>query len=627
MFESQRSLVSNRFPMWKYLVLITAVVLGLTYAMPNLFGEDPAIQVSPAQVGQFNQQTTERIEQTLSQAGLVPKVLEFDGQQYLIRFDDVESQLRANDLIREEFGRQAIVALNLAPATPNWLRALGGQPMYLGLDLRGGVHFLMDVDMDAAVEGAYRRFDDEIRVLLRDARIRYQTVDYANETLSVLFRTPDARDQGFNLLNREYRNELEVRSVDVEGQPLVELRLSSSVIAETKRFALQQNITTLRNRINELGVAEPIIQQQGERRIVVQLPGVQDTARAKEILGATATLEFRLVDERADVDRAVRTGVVPSNAQLYQFRDGRPILLQRSIIVSGESVINAQSGIDAQQGSPQVSVTLDSAGGRRMLATTRDNIGNRMAVVFIESRVETVERDGELVRERIVTRDVINAAVIRDQFANRFQITGISSSQEAQNLALLLRAGALAAPMEIVEERTVGPSLGQDNIDQGLMSVIVGFVLVLIIMAWRYKTFGMIANIALTLNLVLIVAVLSLMQATLTLPGIAGIVLTVGMAVDANVLIFERIKEELKNSSIQTAIHAGYEKAFITIADANITTLIAAIVLFSFGTGPIKGFAITLTIGIITSMFTAIVGTRALVNMLYGNKPVKKLSI
>lgn len=627
MFESQRNLISNRFPVWKYLVLIIAVVLGFTYAMPNLFGDDPAVQVSPAQVGQFNQQTTEQIETTLAQAGLVPKSMVFDGQQYLIRFDDVETQLRANDLIRETFGRQAIVALNLAPATPNWLRSLGGQPMYLGLDLRGGVHFLMDVDMDAAVEGAYRRFDDEIRVLLRDARIRYQTIDYQTETLRVVFRTPDARDEGFSLLSREYRNELESRSLDEEGQALIELRLSSSVIAETKKFALQQNITTLRNRINELGVAEPIIQQQGERRIVVQLPGVQDTARAKEILGATATLEFRLVDERGDAERAVRTGVVPPNSQLYTFRDGRPILLQRSIIVSGESVINAQSGIDAQQGSPQVSVTLDSAGGRRMLATTRDNIGNRMAVVFIESRIETVERDGEMVRERIVTRDVINAAVIRDQFANRFQITGISSSQEAQNLALLLRAGALAAPMEIVEERTVGPSLGQDNIDQGLMSVIIGFILVLIIMAWRYKTFGLIANVALTLNLVLIVAVLSLMQATLTLPGIAGIVLTVGMAVDANVLIFERIKEELKNSSIQTAIHAGYEKAFITIADANITTLLAAIVLFSFGTGPIKGFAITLTIGIITSMFTAILGTRAIVNMLYGNKPVKKLSI
>jgi preprotein translocase subunit SecD len=333
------------------------------------------------------------------------------------------------------------------------------------------------------------------------------------------------------------------------------------------------------------------------------------------------------VDERGDAERAQRTGAVPPASLLYQFRDGRPILLQRSIIVSGESVINAQSGIDAQQGSPQVSVTLDGAGGRRMLETTKDNIGNRMAVVFIESRVDTVEENGELVKKRIVTRDVINAAVIRDQFANRFQITGLSSSHEAQNLALLLRAGALAAPMEIVEERTVGPSLGQDNIDQGLLSVIVGFILVLILMAWRYKTFGMIANLALTLNLVLIVAVLSLMQATLTLPGIAGIVLTVGMAVDANVLIFERIREELKSGSIQTAIHAGYEQAFITIADANITTLIAAIVLFSFGTGPIKGFAITLTIGIITSMFTAILGTRALVNWLYGNKRVQKLSI
>jgi preprotein translocase subunit SecD len=399
------------------------------------------------------------------------------------------------------------------------------------------------------------------------------------------------------------------------------------VIAETKKFALQQNITTLRNRINELGVAEPVIQQQGERRIVVQLPGVQDTARAKEILGATATLEFRLVDERGDAERAARTGVAPGQSQLYYFRDGRPILLQRSVIVSGDSVINAQSGIDSQAGSSQVSVTLDSAGGRRMLATTKENVGNRMAVVFIESRIDTVMENGQEVKKRIVTRDVINAAVIRDQFANRFQITGLDNMQEAQNLALLLRAGALAAPMEIIEERTVGPSLGQDNIDQGLMSVIVGFILVLILMAWRYKTFGMIANLALSLNLVLIVAVLSLMQATLTLPGIAGIVLTVGMAVDANVLIFERIRDELKNSSIQTAIHAGYEKAFLTIADSNITTLLAALLLFSFGTGPIKGFAITLAIGIITSMFTAILGTRALVNWLYGNKRVEKLSI
>lgn len=627
MFESQRNIINNRFPAWKYLLLITVVVLGLTYSMPNLFGDDPAVQVSPIQAGQFDQNTTEAIEARLTEAGLVPKTLEFDGNQYLLRFGDVEAQLQANDVLRELFERQAVVALNLAPATPTWLRSLGGQPMYLGLDLRGGVHFLMDVDMDSAVEGAYRRYNDEIRNLLRDARVRYQSVDYQDETLRVLFRGADARDQGLVELEKEYSNEMQILSVDENAQASVSLRLSDSVIAETKKFALQQNITTLRNRINELGVAEPVIQQQGERRIVVQLPGVQDTARAKEILGATATLEFRLVDERGDAERAQRTGVAPGQSQLYQFRDGRPILLQRSVIVTGDSVINAQSGIDAQAGSSQVSVTLDGAGGRRMLDITRENIGNRMAVVFIESRVDTVEENGETVKKRVVTRDVINAAVIRDQFANRFQITGLDSSQEAQNLALLLRAGALAAPMEIVEERTVGPSLGQDNIDQGLMSVVVGFILVLILMAWRYKTFGMIANMALVLNLVLIVAVLSLMQATLTLPGIAGIVLTVGMAVDANVLIFERIREELKNSSIQTAIHSGYEKAFITIADANITTLLAAIVLFSFGTGPIKGFAITLTIGIITSMFTAILGTRAIVNWIYGNKRVSKLSI
>ncbi|MBE0494223.1 MAG: protein translocase subunit SecD [Thiomicrospira sp.] len=627
MFESQRNIINNRFPAWKYLLLITVVVLGLTYSMPNLFGDDPAVQISPVQVGQFDQHTTQAIEARLTEAGLVPKTLEFDGNQYLLRFSDVEAQLQANDVLRELFERQAVVALNLAPATPAWLRALGGQPMYLGLDLRGGVHFLMDVDMDAAVEGAYRRYNDEIRNLLRDARVRYQSVDYQDETLRVVFRGVDARDQGLVELEKEYANELQIQSFDDNDQAVISLRLSNSVIAETKKFALQQNITTLRNRINELGVAEPVIQQQGDRRIVVQLPGVQDTARAKEILGATATLEFRLVDERGDAERAQRTGVAPGQSQLYQFRDGRPILLQRSVIVTGDSVINAQSGIDAQAGSSQVSVTLDGAGGRRMLETTRGNIGNRMAVVFIESRIDTVEENGEMVKKRVVTRDVINAAVIRDQFANRFQITGLASSQEAQNLSLLLRAGALAAPMEIVEERTVGPSLGQDNIDQGLMSVLVGFILVLIIMGFRYKTFGMIANMALVLNLVLIVAVLSLMQATLTLPGIAGIVLTVGMAVDANVLIFERIREELKNSSIQTAIHAGYEKAFITIADANITTLLAAIVLFSFGTGPIKGFAITLTIGIITSMFTAILGTRAIVNWIYGNKRVSKLSI
>ncbi|MBN2866388.1 MAG: protein translocase subunit SecD, partial [Thiotrichales bacterium] len=343
--------------------------------------------------------------------------------------------------------------------------------------------------------------------------------------------------------------------------------------------------------------------------------------------GATATLEFRLVEEKGDPYKAQKTGYAPNGSEVYQFRDGRPILLQRRIIISGENVINAQSGIESQSGTPEVSITLDGVGGRKMMAVTKENIGNRMAVVFIENRTETTEINGEKVKKRITTQDVINAATIRGQFSTRFQITGLDSPQEAQDLALLLRAGALAAPMEIVEERTIGPSLGKDNIEQGFMSVVVGFILVLILMVWRYKTFGMIANLALTLNLVLIFAVLSLLQATLTMPGIAGIVLTVGMAVDANVLIFERIREELRTSSIQSAIYAGYEKAFVTIADANITTLLAAIVLFSFGTGPIKGFAITLSIGIITSMFTAILGTRAIVNHLYGNKPVKKLSI
>jgi len=479
--------------------------------------------------------------------------------------------------------------------------------------------------MEAVVEKTYLRYVDEIKGSFREAKIRYLSLEYDTDHLLVKFRGDTIPETAEAVLNKQFPGESTL--TPVENDAAWVLRLLPITLKEAKTYALKQNITTLRNRINELGVAEPVIQQQGDRRIVVQLPGVQDTAKAKEILGATATLEFRLVDEKGDAYRAEQTGYAPNGARLYHFRDGRPILLKRSIIVSDDNVINAQAGISSDSGSAEVNVTLDGVGGRKMLATTKENVGNRMAVVYIENRVETIEVKGELVKKRTTTKDVINAAVIRGQFANRFQITGLDSPQEAQDLSLLLRAGALAAPMEIIEERTVGPSLGQDNIDQGFMSVVVGFILVLIAMAWRYKTLGMIANIALTLNLVLIVAILSLLQATLTLPGIAGIVLTVGMAVDADVLIFERIREELKLSSIQTAIHAGYEKAFVTIADANITTLLAALVLFSFGTGPIKGFAITLSIGIITSMFTAILGTRAVVNLLYGNKPVEKLSI
>ncbi|AZR81986.1 protein translocase subunit SecD [Thiomicrospira sp. S5] len=625
MFESRQKVISNQYPAWKYLLLLVVIVLGLIYAAPNLFGDDPAVQVSPAKSVQFDASTEKTIESTLAKADLEPKSLKYQNGQFLIRFHNADDQLKAKSVLKDVLGRQAVVALNLAPATPEFLRAMGAQPMYLGLDLRGGVHFLMDVDMEAAIEKNYNRYVDEIKATFRKERIRYLGVEYQQDHLMAKFRDAASVEAADKALQEAYPAQFNL--IQKPDEHALEIRLLPKTLEEARTYALKQNITTLRNRINELGVAEPVIQQQGDRRIVVQLPGVQDTAKAKEILGATATLEFRLVEEKGDAARAEKTGYAPNGSRLYHFRNGRPILLKRSVIVTGDNVINAQSGIDPESGSPEVTVTLDGVGGRKMLATTKENIGNRMAVVFIENRIDTIEKGDETIKKRVTTKDVINAAVIRGQFANRFQITGLDSPQEAQDLALLLRAGALAAPMEIVEERTVGPSLGQDNIDQGMMSVVVGFLLVLVVMVWRYKVFGMIANVALTLNLVLIVAVLSLLQATLTLPGIAGIVLTVGMAVDANVLIFERIREELRNSSVQSAIHAGYEKAFVTIADANITTLLAAVVLFSFGTGPIKGFAITLSIGIITSMFTAILGTRALVNALYGNKPVEKLSV
>ncbi|WP_319380047.1 protein translocase subunit SecD [Thiomicrorhabdus sp.] len=627
MFQTQQKLITNQYPAWKYLLLVVMTVIGILYAMPNLFGDDPAVQISPVKSVVFNTETEKQVQQVLQNAQLDVKSNVFENGKFLIRFHNTEDQLKAKSLLKETLGRQAVVALNLAPATPGWLQSLGAQPMYLGLDLRGGVHFLMDVDMEAAERKAYERYVDEVKAALRDAKVRYLSVEVEKGVLEAKFRDVDTEKAGLQALTEQYSDTFVLSSVEDAAAPKVSMRLTDQTVADIKKYALQQNITTLRNRINELGVAEPVIQQQGDRRIVVQLPGVQDTARAKEILGATATLEFRLVEEKGDPYQAEKTGYAPNASLLYHFRNGTPILLQRRIIVSGENVVNAQSGIDPQQGSSMVSVTLDGAGGRKMLATTKENVGNRMAVVYIENRVETQEENGQKIKKRFTTKDVINAAVIRGQFADRFQITGLDSPQEAQDLALLLRAGALAAPMEIVEERTVGPSLGQDNIDQGFMSVVVGFILVLILMGWRYKLFGLVANVALTLNLVIIIAILSMLQATLTLPGIAGIVLTVGMAVDANVLIFERIREELKNSSVQSAIYAGYEKAFVTIADANITTLLAAIVLFSFGTGPIKGFAITLSIGILTSMFTAILGTRAIINVMYGNKRVEKLSI
>lgn len=610
----------NRYPAWKYLLLIVVLTMGALYAAPNLFGDDPAVQVSSARGFELDPSLTGVATDAIAADGLEAKDVAFDPERLLMRFDNSEQQLRAADALREDLGDGYVVALNLAPATPDWLEALGAEPMVLGLDLQGGVHFLMEVDMDAARDVRLEAFVDDVRNLLRDERIRYRSVRREGQALIAELRTDEDRQQALQTLAQELP-ELELTAV--EGGETFNIRgtVLPEVMTEMQQNALQQNITTLRNRVNELGVAEPIIQQQGADRIVVQLPGVQDTAEAKRILGATATLEYRAVDEENDPFEAQRTGRVPPQSRLYFDRQGNPILLSRRTIATGDELLNAAAGFEQTTGSPMVSVTLDAAGARRMLDFTTENVGNRMAVVFIEQRPETRIVDGEEVRENRRVEEVISVAVVREPFGRRFQTTGLDGSREASQLALLLRAGALAAPVEIIEERTVGPSLGRDNIDQGFRSVIIGFVLVLVLMAIYYRVFGLVANLALTANLVLIVAGLSMLGATLTLPGIAGIVLTVGMAVDANVLIFERIKEELHlGNSPQSSIRAGYEKAFSTIADANVTTLIAALVLFMFGTGPVKGFAVTLSIGIVTSMFTAIVGTRAVINLIYGRK-------
>ncbi|HSH28893.1 MAG TPA: protein translocase subunit SecD [Thiohalobacter sp.] len=619
----------NRYPLWKYLLILVIALIGLVYALPNLYGEDPAIQISADRTEQVDAAIADRVQTTLRGAGIEPRSVELQEERLLVRFNRTEEQLEAADLVQAALGGDFVVALNLASAEPEWLTALNAKPMYLGLDLRGGVHFLLEVDMEAAVAQAEQRYVDDFRSFLRrlDDPIRYITIGRKDGAIVARFRTAGEQQAALRQLEGEFGDldfAAETRGEDYQ----VVARLPEAQLREIRNFALQQNITTLRNRVNELGVAEPVIQQQGDRRIVVQLPGVQDTARAKEILGATATLEFRLVDEKHDPYDAAETGRAPIGTELYRTRDGQPVLLERRVIVTGDRITNASSGFDQDTGGSAVFITLDGAGANQMQAATRDNIGRPMAVLFIENKVDTREVDGELVKEKRTIKEVINIATIRDQLSRRFQITGLDSTNEARDLALLLRAGALAAPIEIIEERTVGPSMGRENVEQGQLSVLIGFIAVLIFMAIYYKAFGLVANVALTLNLVLIVAVLSMLQATLTLPGIAGIVLTVGMAVDANVLIFERIREEIRNgNSPQSSIHSGYEKAFSTIADANITTLIAAIVLFSFGTGPVKGFAVTLSIGIVTSMFTAIMGTRALINLVYGGRRLQKLSI
>jgi len=614
----------NHYAGWKNALIVFFLFISTLYAIPNLYGSDLAIQITGTGDYVVQEKDLKSINETLSENSVDYKSATIENNNVLIRFSDSKSQLTSKALLKDSLNRNYVVALNLAPSIPQWLSSLGGRAMSLGLDLRGGVHFLLEVDMNAVTAMAMDRYYNELRTTLREDKL-YKKIRKDEGILVVSFKTEELKNEAKKLIKSDLPDLIIAKGSEQALE--LGLEISSSAQAAAKLSALKQNITTLRNRVNELGVAEPIIQQQGTERIVVQLPGVQDTARAKEILGAVATIEFRMVDEKNDVQTAIQSGKTPAGSKIYKFKDGRPLLLKTNVITTGENIVDASSSMD-ENNQPSVSIVLDSSGGRSMLDTTKEFIGYRMAVVFIENKVETVLEDGIAVKKRSKTQDIINAATIQGTFSNRFQITGLDSSREATNLALLLRAGSLSAPVEIIEERTIGPSLGADNIQKGLISVLVGFALVLVFMGWRYRVFGLVANLALTINLITIVSILSLIQATLTLPGIAGIVLTVGMAVDANVLIFERVKEELKaTKNIQKAISAGYEKALLTIADANITTLIASIVLFSFGTGAIKGFAVTLSIGIITSMFTAIIVSRAVINIIYGGKKIEELAI
>jgi preprotein translocase subunit SecD len=617
--------VLNRYPLWLNLLVAAVLLFGVVFALPNVFGDAPAVQVSNATGQALDEAGAERVTRVLAGRDIAYDTSYLDEGTVTVRFDDVEEQLAAVDLLRQELGDAYVVAITLTPRTPALLRTLGLEPMSLGLDLRGGVHFLYQVDMNAALNQALNRYETDFRTMLRDERIRYKGVRREGMLVRVVLGSDEDRQRAADVIAESDPLLVMDERESGEDYELV-VRMSEQQVKDRQDFAIEQNIITLRNRVNELGVSEPVVQRQGPDRIVVQLPGIQDPAQAERVLGATATLEFRLVDETNNPFEAQERGRAPLGSQLYQRRDGNPVLLKRDVIVTGEQLTGATSGFD-QDGQPAVFVNLDARGARKMGETTRQNLNKGMAVIFIEQKRETV---GEGENARDVTRtheEVISVATIRGVFSSRFQITGLDPI-EARDLALLLRAGSLAAPIFKVEERTIGPSLGQQNIDRGFQAVWVGFLAVVVFVAIYYRTFGIIAAGALFANLLLLVALMSLLQAALTLPGIAGIVLTVGMAVDANVLIFERIREEIRNGNTpQAAIHSGYEKAFSAIADGNITTLIAAIVLFTFGTGPIRGFAVTLSLGIITSMFTAIIGTRSVVNAIYGGRRVQALAI
>ncbi|EEW05731.1 protein translocase subunit SecD [Vibrio mimicus] len=615
----------NRYPLWKYLMVMFTIAIAALYALPNIYGEDPAIQITGARGASVDMSTLDAVTSALDKAHLSKKSIALENGSILVRFNDTDTQISARDIISEALGNDKIVALNLAPSTPDWLESIGAAPMKLGLDLRGGVHFLMEVDMDAAMEKLVSQQEESFRSDLRDEKIRYRSIRPLSDAVEVTLRDAEQLSQTKLLLESKHRD-MTFTTSETDGRFVLLAKFTEARLQEIRNYAVEQNITILRNRVNELGVAEPLVQRQGATRIVVELPGVQDTARAKEILGATATLEFREVDDKADL-AAAAAGRAPAGSEIKFDRNGRPVVLKKRVILGGSSITDASSSAD-EYGRPQVNISLDSEGGNKMSAFSKKNIGKLMATVFAEYK-DSGKRSPE--GKVILTKheEVINQATIQSALGRNFRITGIDSPSEAHNLALLLRAGALIAPISIVEERTIGPSMGQQNIDMGIQACIWGMVAVMLFTVLYYRKFGMIANIALMANLVLIIGVMSMIPgATMTLPGIAGIVLTVGMAVDANVLIFERIREELREGkNPQQAIHQGYANAFSTIADANITTLITAIILFAVGTGAIKGFAVTLSIGILTSMFTAIIGTRCIVNLMYGGKRINKLSI
>lgn len=617
----------NRYPVWRYALIGVILLIGLIYSIPNFFPSEYAVQVSSKNEQAIDATAMQKFEEALKAQGLVFDASEFSGSQAIFRFATNDIQNKAADVLRKVAGDQYITAQNLISTAPRFLKWLHANPMYLGLDLRGGVHFLMEVDMKAALDKQFNRYEDEFSDTLRNGNIKYTGISREGDFLMVRFADDATRNAAENALRKE-DSDGALQFIHVNGSSDLQVGITPGELTRIQRNALEQNITTLRKRVNELGVTEPVIQQQGSNRIVVQLAGVQDPTRAKEILGATATLEFCMVDETNDAVQAQQTGRLPIGSQLYKNRDGSPILLKRKVMLTGDSIIDAGSGFD-QNNRPSVTVTLDGQGASRFSKVTGENVQKFMATVFIETKITSQEVGGQVQKATKTTEEVINVARIQEQLGKRFQITGLKSPKEARDLALLLRAGALAAPVYIVEERIIGPSMGEENIAKGIHSNIWGFLMVISFMIFYYRVFGVISSVALGINGFLLIAILSMLQATLTLPGMAAIALTLGMAIDANVLINERIREELRAGfSPQVAINAGYERAWGTILDSNLTNFIAGIALFALGSGPIRGFAVVLCLGILTSMFSAVTVSRAIVNLVYGHKPrLQKISI